>query len=180
MKKIIIAGILGGLALIIWAVLSNGILGFKSRIDMKQISNEHQVYELLKKNIVKPGRYICNPELNSESRFPENEPVYSILYGGMGHESAGSHALLELVLAFIVSTIGAYLLSLSSEKIISSYPRKVFFFIMIGLVVAIYSDLNKFGIGGYPLKDALILALQTLIAWTIVGLVVGKCITIKK
>ena len=87
LKKVIIAGFLGGLTLMIWVFLINGIFGFRNRIDMKQVPNERQVYELLKHNIVEPGRYLCNPEMTSSNTFPDNEPVFSILYGGMGHES---------------------------------------------------------------------------------------------
>ncbi len=54
---------------------------------MKQIPNERQVYEMLKENIVAPGKYICNPALTSEGRFPANEPVLGVLYGSEGVET---------------------------------------------------------------------------------------------
>src|SRR4030042_2036396 len=108
MKKVIIAGLLGGLVLIIWSFVVNGIFGFKSRIEMKQIPNERQVYEILKQNIVEPGRYICNPELTLNEFFPDEEPVFSILYGGVGHEAAGEQSLIGLLLFFIAPMIGAW------------------------------------------------------------------------
>jgi hypothetical protein len=176
-KKVIIAGLLGGLTLMIWTLLINGIFGFRNRIDMKQVPNERQVYEILKQNIVDPGRYLCNPELTSTNTFPENEPVFSILYGGVGHEAAGVKSMLvDLLIAFFSTTIGAWLLSLTSNKILSSYPRKIFFFTIIGVLIAFYIDLNNFGIGNYPFKDALTLALQNIIVWTIVGLVISVII----
>jgi hypothetical protein len=172
-KKVIIAGLLGGLTLMIWVFLVNGILGFRNRIDMKQIPDERQVYELLKDNITEPGRYICNPEMTLSNTFPDNEPVFSILYGGMGHEAAGAQSLLKLILAFIASTTGAWLLSQTSERTISSYPRKVLFFTVIGLLMGLFCDLNNYGIGGYPLDDALILVFHSIIVWTFVGLVIA-------
>jgi hypothetical protein len=173
LKKVIIAGFLGGLTLMIWLFIVNGFFGFRNRIDMKQIPNERQVYEMLKHNIMEPGRYICNPELTPTNTFPDNEPVYSILYGGVGHEAAGRQSILEFILAIFAATIGAWLLSLSSEKNITNYKRKVFFFMIIGLLIAIFSSINNFGIGSYPVKDALILAIHTIISWTVVGLVVA-------
>jgi hypothetical protein len=56
-------------------------------MEMKQIPNERQVYEMLKENIVAPGKYICNPALTSEGRFPANEPVLGVLYGSEGVET---------------------------------------------------------------------------------------------
>jgi len=69
-KKVISAGLLGGVVLIAWTFVVNGILGFQARIEMKQIAAERVVYETLKEHIVDPGRYICNPELTAEGRFP--------------------------------------------------------------------------------------------------------------
>ena len=88
-RKIIVPGLFGGLTLIVLTLVVDGILGLNSRIKMKLIPDESRVYEVLKENIIEPGRYICNPELSSSFEFPEGEPVFSILYGGMGHEAAG-------------------------------------------------------------------------------------------
>lgn len=172
-NKIIISGFMGGVVLIIWMVVVSGIFGFRSMIDMKQIQDERQVYELLKSHITEPGRYLCNPELTSERIYPEGKPVFSILYSGLGHESAGEEALFGILFAFCSTIIGSYLLSLTSNKIISSYPRKVFFFVIIGLIIAIFSDFNNYGIGRYPFGDVLLLGLNDIFAWTAVGLVIA-------
>jgi hypothetical protein len=172
-KKVLISGLLGGLTLVVWMFLVNGLLRFNSSMNMKQIPNESEVYEILKENITEPGRYTCNPELTPERRFPEGEPVFSILYGGVGHEAAGRNMLVGLVVFFLSSIVASWLLSLTSERILSSYPRKVFFFFLIGLLFALFNDLTNFGIGDYPLSDAFIFAIHDIIVWTVVGLVVA-------
>ena len=174
LKKVIIAGLLGGLTLIIWAILIDGLFGFRYRIDMKKVPNEPQVYQILKENITEPGRYLCNPALTESNMFPENQPVFSILYGGMGHEAAGSlSVILDFIYAFITATLCAWLLSLTSERIISSYPRKVFFVIITGVLFAFFSDIKKYGIGNYPLNDTLIMTFHNIILWTVLGLVIS-------
>jgi hypothetical protein len=65
------------------------------------------------------------------------------------------------------------MLSLTSSWVLSSYARKVLFFTAIGLLFAFYSDLLNFGIDAYALKDAMILAVNDILAWTLVGLVVA-------
>jgi len=170
LKKVIIPGLLGGAALIVWTILVNGIFGFKARIDMKQIPAEKQVYEVLKEHITSPGRYACNPELNSERRFPDGEPAFSILYGGTGHEAAGSHMLIGLVIFLVAPIIASWLLSQASDKFLSSYLRRVLFFTAIGLLIALFSNLTSFGIGDYPMSDALILAVHNILLWTVIGL----------
>ena len=172
-KKVIISGILGGVVLTVLTFVSNGILGFNSSMNMKRIPNEREVYEILKENIVEPGRYICNPEVTSSGIFPEGEPVFSILYGGMGHEEAGRLSLVGLFIFFLAPIIGAWMLSITSERIISSYHRKVLFFAAIGLLFAVFGNLSNFGIANYPLRDTLILAAYNIFVWTIIGLVVA-------
>ena len=81
--------------------------------------------------------------------------------------------LAGLIIFFIAPLIATWLLSQTSTKILSSYPRKVLFFTMIGLLFGIFGDLSRFGIGDYPLNDAFILAIHNIIAWTVIGLVVA-------
>ena len=173
LKKVIGAGVLGVIVLFVWVFLVNGIFRFQASIDMKQIATEQQVYEVLKEHIVNPGRYVFNPELSQEMMFPDGEPAFSVLYGGVGHEAAGTLMLLRLVVGLLAVTIGAWMLSQTSVRILSSYPRKVLFFTAIGVLIAIFTDLTKFGIGAYPLKDAIFLGINSVISWTLVGLVVA-------
>ncbi|MBN2091320.1 hypothetical protein JW964_17040 [candidate division KSB1 bacterium] len=172
-KRVIIAGLSGGVVLLIWTFIVNAIFGFASRMEMKQIPNERQVYEILKENIIEPGKYLCNPALTVDGRFPDNEPVFSVLYGGVGHEFAGKMMLFGFLIFFLAPMTAAWLLSQASPKVLSSYWRKVLFFTAIGLLFALFDDLNNFGIGNYPLGDALIRAVYNICVWTVVGLVVA-------
>jgi hypothetical protein len=173
LRKVIVSGLLGGIVLFGWTFVVNGILGFRSSMDMNQVPAERQVYEILQQSIIEPGRYIFNPELTSPGTFPGGEPVFSVHYSGMGHESAGRLMVLQLALFFVAPTIGAWMLSVTSGRILASYPRKVLFFAAIGLLLAVYGALQSFGIDSYPLGDALMLAGRDVLSWTLVGLAVA-------
>jgi hypothetical protein len=172
-RKVILAGLLGGVVLVVWMVLVNGIFGLHASINMKQIPAESLVYETLKEHVVDPGRYVVNPQLTAEGRFPEEEPVFSVIYGGMGHEAAGGLMLVGLIVFLLAPMIGAWMLSQTSARVQSSYSRKVLFFSAIGLLFAVFGDLMSYGIGGYPAKDTLILGAKDIIVWTLVGIVVA-------
>ena len=172
-RRVIISGLLGAVVLVVWTYLVNGILGFGSSIDRKSISAERQVHELLKASLSEPGRYIANPELTPAGTFAEGEPVFSILHSGMGHESAGTVMLVQVAMFLIAPMIGAWMLSVSSPWMLSSYPRRVLFFAAMGLLVAFYGGITNFGIDSYPPRDALMLALLDVITWILVGLAVA-------
>lgn len=159
--------------LIVWTFVVNGLFRFQANIDMKKIPAEEQVYTVLTEHVVEPGRYTVNPALTAENRFPEGKPVYSVLYSGMGHEAAGNLMWVGLIVFFVAPLIAAWLLSQTSERILSRYGRKVLFFSAIGVLFAIFRNLADFGIGGYPLGDTLLLAAHSIVVWTLMGLVVA-------
>ncbi|NNE46801.1 MAG: hypothetical protein HKN37_09095 [Rhodothermales bacterium] len=171
--KIITSGILGGIAMSIWMFVVNAVLGFEHSMQMKSITNEREVYDLLKASIVEPGRYACNPEGTPQKGFPDGEPVFSILYGGVGHEAAGAMMLVDLLIFFVATVIAAWMLSLLSTRFRDSYRNRVLFFAAIGLLFAVAIDVANYGIGGYPLDDTVILALHRIAMWVFVGLVVA-------
>ncbi len=173
MKKVIVSGLVGAVALLVWTFVLNGLLGFNARLSMKQVPNEREVYNMLKMTISEPGRYLCNPALTSDGRFPANEPVFGIQYSGVGHEAAGFGVILGLLQFLIVPLIGAWMLSKTSEVFRSRFMNRLWFFVMIGFLVAIAGDLGSFGIGASPLAVALIFAARTIVTWTILGLVVA-------
>lgn len=173
MKKMFVAASAGAVVLLIWTFALNGILGLNARLNMKHVPNEREVYNMLKAAITEPGRYLCNPALTPAGRFPENEPVFGILYSGVGHEAAGLGAVLGLLQLLIVPSIGAWLLSKTSEQFRSRILNRVLFFVAIGFLLAVAGDLNTFGIGASPLTVALISAARTIVTWTILGSAIG-------
>jgi hypothetical protein len=172
-KKVIVSGLLGAVVLVVWTFLVNGVFGVGSGIERRPMAAERQVHEILNASLAEPGRYIANPELTAAGSFPEGEPVFSIHYSGMGHESAGTVMLVQLAMFLVAPMIGAWMLSVSSPWMLSSYPRRVLFFGVMGLLTALYGGITNFGIDSYPPEDALMLAVLDVITWTLVGLVVA-------
>ena len=171
-KKVLIGALIGWVVLAVWTFVVNGMLGFRVRVDMKQIANEGQVYAMLKDNVVEPGRYVFNPEL-TETGFVQNEPVFSVLYSGFGHEAAGRESLVNLVNALFMSLIAAWMLSMASDHIQQRYANRVLFYAVIGLFLAVAGEIPKYGIGGYPANSTFLLAVHAVVQWTVVGLFVA-------
>lgn len=172
-RRVISAGLLGGVTLMLWTLVVDGMLGFRANIDMKQVTAEAQVYETLKEHIVDPGRYVVNPAVTADQPFPGDQPVFSVLYSGVGHEAAGRLMLVGLVVFLAAPMIAAWMLSQMSGRVLSSYARRVGVFVAIGLLFALFTDVASFGIGGYPLGDALKFAARHVVDWTLVGLVIA-------
>ncbi len=173
MKRVLIASLLGLVVMLVWGVVVDAILGFTRNIEMNQLPDERAVYVFLIQHVAEPGRYVCNPEVTPGQEFPGEEPIFAIQYSGLGHADAGQEMLVDLAATLLALFVGASLLGKSSPSVLSRYASRVFFFTTIGVVVALLSLLNRFGISSYSLRDALALAIHDLLAWTIAGLAVS-------
>ena len=176
LKKVIVAGVLGWIVLALWIFATNGIFGLLAGIDLKRIPDEARVYEVLKESIVEPGGYMCNPPLTPDGQFPSGEPVFGIRYSGSGHEIAGRMMLIHHAVSLLSALIVAWMLSITSARVLSAYSRKVVFCAAIGLLFALFGDLSSYGIGARTMRSALLLGGQSLVAWILAGLVMSRIV----
>jgi hypothetical protein len=172
-KRILLSGVLGAIALMVWAFVAGAIFLFNVKVKMNQVRNERAVYEVLKANVVAPGAYIVNPEVVPDKGFPFGEPVFGLTYAGFGHEAAGRLVAVQPIIALVSCLLAAWLLSKTSHRVLSSYARRVCFIASIGLLIAVFAGLSKYGIGAYPLRTTLLLAAYDLVSWIIAGLVIA-------
>ena len=169
LKKVFWAGLLGALAMIVFSFLVNGVFGLHSRLNMKPLSAEREVYEILKREVTQPGHYSCNPALTAEGRFPDREPVFTIVNSGFTHGAAGASLLRDLGLTLLTAFIATGMLAMASPRVLASYARKTLFFVLIGLLFGLLTGIRS----DYPLADALLKALYEIMFWTVTGLVVA-------
>ena len=169
LRKILVAGLIGALVMIVWVMLVNGILGLESRVAMKTVPREAELHALLGAMIPGPGGYVINPAAGPEG-FPPFEPVYSLRISGIGHGGAGRMMLTQLIRAFLVSLLAAWMFLHDSARARSGFWKRVGFFVLLGLFVALVSDLSQMGIGGFPAGAVLLLAARDFLAWLFVGL----------
>jgi len=109
-KKVFVSGLVGAIVLLIWTFVINVLFSFNARFNMKKMPNERKVYSILKSTMTEPGRYLCNPALTANGRFPDSEPVFSIHYSGFGHEAAGIGVILGLFEFLITPLMGAWII----------------------------------------------------------------------
>lgn len=174
MKRVVLAGLLGGVVLVVWFVIIDGFFGFKRAIEMNQLADERSVYAFLVENVPEPGRYVINPEISPDQAFPGDDPVFAVQYSGLGHADAGQEMLVGLVVMLLTPVVGAWLLSKASSRVLLGYGSRLFFFSVVGVVFALFGVMARFGLASYPLGDAVALSTHDLVAWVVAGLVVAR------
>ena len=78
MKKVLIAGLLGAVALFMWGFLSNMVLQITA-MGLHHIDNEDNVLKILKENIPNPGIYLI-PGLDMSKDVTDQEKMSFAIY----------------------------------------------------------------------------------------------------
>jgi hypothetical protein len=173
LKKVIVAGLLGSVVLVLWLVIVDGFLGFKRGIEMNRLADERTVYAFLIEHMPEPGRYVVNPEISPDRGFPGEDPVFAVQYSGLGHADAGQEVLVGLVVILLTPVVGAWLLSNASSPVLSGYGSRLLFFSAIGFVFTLFGVMARFGLAKYPLGNAVALSVHDLVAWIVAGMVIA-------
>jgi len=180
LRNVLIAGLLGGLAMMFWLFVSNAVLPLKSNLIHQVAPDQLTLHTALKQSITDPGCYAV-PYLSHEEEHLlddyREQPVYSIVYTGYSHgASAGGGMLLPFVVVFAVGLLAAWLTAQLTPTVLASYWRKVLFVMGIGLAIVLSDDILQLSFGPQPREYLLFLAVNNLITWTVGGLVIARWI----
>lgn len=176
-KKVLYAGIGGGFVIVVWLLASNAVLPYKSNMIHKIAPNQLAIHQVLKENITEPGTYACpylGPE--EEAQLPDyrNQPVYSIVYEGYTHGGTGGAPFpLPIAIPFVVAFAASWMLSITSDAILSRYYRRFLFVALLGVIIALHDDILQISMGPQPDDYQIFLAVNNLIVWTLAGLVIA-------
>lgn len=175
-KDILISGLLGGAVLFISMLIFHAILPFKSSIILNTVSDQYGLQKALTAEITEPGIY-ANPYLppHESSSVPDylNQPIYQIIYKGNTHSTVPGLFSFPVLMIFIAPVIAAWLLSVTSERILSKYSRRVLFIAVLGLFIAVFCDILQMSTGLLTNEYYLFSAVSNTITWILAGLVIA-------
>jgi hypothetical protein len=170
-KKILLGGILGGLALFMWGGLSHMVI----RLGEVGIQNiQKPVYDSMKTSIAQPGFYFF-PESDMKGTIKDEYkggPVGILIFKPTGAGAPITGQLInEAILNIIQALIAAYLLSLTTK--LTRYPQRVGFVFVLGILGAIATNIEYWNWYGFPSAYTAGAIVDKLIGFMVVGLIVA-------
>ena len=184
MKRILIAGILGGLVAFVWSAIAHmnpftGMLGL-SVMDEK---GETNVLAALKSNVQQPGLYFFPGSEMLSSRTKEQEaawmakcqagPVGLLLYDPKGREPMDPKQLvIEFVSTVLCALIAAYLLAASVGSLACRATRVA----LMGLFAWLALSVSQWNWYHYPFSFIALDAIDQVIGWLLAGFLMAKLI----
>jgi hypothetical protein len=158
MKKLLLAGVVGGVIMFVWAMLYWAVLGIGSS-SMKNTVDETAVAATLKSNLGPQGVYVLpsmpasqSPaDMDAHMKKYEAGPIAMIIYNPSGADPMMTGQLIGgLILNILTCLVAAWFLSRSTAST-SSYFSRVAFCGMFGILVSLASHLLNWNWMGYPL-----------------------------
>jgi hypothetical protein len=175
MKKIILASALGAVVMFMWGAVSWVVLPWHNAT-MHSFSNEDAIISVLKASNAESGTYMIPGYANTKEAMVEkakNGPIAHVNYSPVGYDMGPLFYVKGIVLDFIILLIAVSMLSKISWSL-ASYSNRVKFMMMIGLIIGLAARLGDSIYMGSGIDFALVWAIDEVITWTLVGLVVAK------
>ncbi|MDQ6939000.1 MAG: hypothetical protein M3119_02465 [Verrucomicrobiota bacterium] len=161
MKRILLAGLLGAIAMFVWNFVAHMLLPL-GELGVSQIPNQSAVLSALQNNLgEQPGLFFFpTPELKPGEKMHdkqvmermvsqyESKPTGILVYRPAGRPfTFGKWLAREFGFQFVESLLVAYLLA---QAALPSYLKRVVFVTIIGVVVAITTNMSYWNWYGFP------------------------------
>jgi hypothetical protein len=151
-KRVILAGVLGGVAMFVWTSIAHMLLPL-GEAGIKQIDKEEALLGAMQSTLNAPGFYMFPnmPPGNDQAQYQQkiaNGPSGLLIYFPRRDFSFGKLLGFEFITELIEALIATYLLSLSSA---SRFGGRLGFYALIGIIAAIATNISYWNWYGFPI-----------------------------
>lgn len=185
-KRVILAGILGGLVFFFWGFVYHELLPF-GESGLKELPNEQAVLSSFKSSISEPGLYLfpdwgLGPNATSAqkraamdemNRKAATGPQGFLVYAPIGRPLSSAMLLTEFATNVVQALIVAFLLAQAALRRFSS---RLGFAFVIGVVAAITTNISFWNFYRFPTTFTISTIVFLIIAYFFVGLVAAAIV----
>lgn len=180
-KRVILAGIFGGLIIFLWGYLAHTVLGL-GEVGIKELSNEQAVVGALRASTSEPGFYFfpgvgmttgASPEqMRAAMQKTAGGPYGIVIWHPSGAEFITPRRLgVQFGLNVVQALFAAILLSCATG--LSSYVSRVGFVFLAGLLAALSTNIEYWNWYSFPSNYTLGYMATQIIGFLLAGFVVA-------
>ena len=169
-KRILLAGVLGGLGLFFWGGLSHVVLGLGDA-GMQFLPQQETVMPAMKAAMPQPGLYAFPQGTKPGALRPDQVGGAwgMLVYHPTGAtDNIGSRLLNECILNIVLATLAAFLLSRTP---LFGYAPRVGFVVVVGLITALMTNVEFWNWYGFPAIYTVSNVFDNVVGFLIVGLI---------
>lgn len=175
-KRILLAGVVGGVALFFWGFLSHAVLPL-GQVGIQNLPQDRTVVESLKAAIPTAGLYFFPPMDASGGMAADqiNGPHGILVYHPSGASAMMTGELVnEFILNVIQALIAAYLLSLATG--LAGYTSRVGLVLILGVLSALATNVEYWNWYKFPANYTLAAMADDILGFLVVGLIVAALV----
>jgi hypothetical protein len=186
MKKVLLAAVLGGLAMFLWASVSHLALGLGD-VGIKEMPNETAVLAAMRGNLPEPGFYLfpglgvsrnAPPEQLKPAMHVFNQKYEAGPYGMLIYHPTGRKpiSVADLGTEFGTNVLQAFLLALLvmiAAASLNTFGKRVGFITVVGLVAALTTNVSYWNWYGFPTSYTLASMLDRVLGYIAAGVVIA-------
>lgn len=176
------AAVIGGLIVFLWGMISWMVFPWHEKC-FKKFADESEVASVIKDNAKTDGVYVLPNTFAYQDGTSQKEMTRSMgmmekgpfMFAVVHPKGMGKMTMKPFVLSLIISIIGAYIATwmfLQTKAL--NFKKKVGFFAMFGLGVAVLGELPAWNWWGAPFGFVFIHMLDHVIGWTLAGFGIAK------
>ena len=186
MRKILISGIVGGIVVFIWGVISHVVLPI-GEAGIRTIPNEDVVIRAMKETIHEPGLYFFpGLDMSREPTSAEQQaweakyragPTGILVYHPRGEQPLSPRQLItELVSNVMGALIAAFLLSLTA----TSFGVRALFVALLGLFCWLSISVSYWNWYRFPTAFIAAEGIDQIVGWLLAGLTMAAILKDRK
>ena len=182
-KKILLAGLAGGIVIYIWGIISHLVLPL-GEVGIKQIPSEEQVVTALQDNIKESGFYFFPGEEHSPDMTKDQHKIAMqkweekirkgpngiLIYTPQGKAPMSPKQLLIELLSNIAGALVAAFLLAKAVSGITSFGVRVLFVALLGLFASLAIDISYWNWYGFPGSFTIAAITDEVVGWGLAGL----------
>ncbi len=186
MKRILIAGVAGGIVLYIWGIVSFHFLPWHA---MGRLPGETAITQAMRAADVPAGVYrLPGRDREAMQKMTEAErekvqaewkaaheqgPLAVIVYDAEGASTLPVMAMVRgLVLDVLLAAVAAAILSMAAPAL-GGLPTRILFLVLVGIYASIATHLMNWNWMGFPLGFSLEMACDTVVGSLLLGIVLA-------
>ena len=172
-KRILLAGLLGGIAMFVWASLAHMVLGLGS-VGMKEIPNEQAVLGAMSTALGSSSGLYFFPAMGPEGMAGYQSKLDRNPSGLLIYHPAGARAMEagQLVTEFLTEVIEALLaVFLLSRTGLAGFASRVGFVTLVGILASITTNVPYWNWYGYPASYTSAYMFTQIVNYLLVGVV---------
>jgi len=179
MKRILLAGLLGGLVVFVWGAISHMLLPIGT-MGLRSLPNEDAVLEVFRTSVPEAGLYFF-PGMNPSDTSKEAQEAFAAKYrtgpaGLLVYRPIGGDVLSprQLVTELLTNILGALLAAWVVARTRGTYLQRAVLVGSLGLFAWISISLSYWNWYGFPTAFICAEGIDQVVGWLLGGLVIAK------